>query len=179
LLFLGGFRRFVKGYVMIEALGELRRRGHSGSDLSLVVTGRVSEEALGLARRLGVEDMLDVRAHVPFREVGAFMGAADLLVALNTTSRQRIPAKIFDYATSPRPLLVVNNSPELEDILSALGGAHVHGLDDVAGIADTVEAEMRLGRQRSLDRSEAGLDSATASRKLARILDEVTGRGRS
>ncbi len=174
LLFLGGFRRFVKGHVMIEVLAELRRRGHPERDLALMVTGRLSDDAKHLARRLGVEGMLEDHPFVPYREVGTFMKTADLLVALSTTGSQRFPAKVFDYATSSRPLLVVTDSPELEEMLGELGGAYVHGMNDVVGIADTVEEEMRLGRRRSLDRSKVGLDSATASEKLARILDEVT-----
>lgn len=174
LLFPGSFRRFVKGHVMIEALGELRRRGHTERDLALMVTGELTEDARQLARRLGVEDMLEDHPFVPYREVGTFMKAADLLVSLSTISHQRIPAKVYDYAMISRPILAVCEEPELKEMLGELGGAYVHGLNDAVGIADSVEAEMRRGRRRIIDRSQVGLDSVTASGKLARILDKVT-----
>jgi glycosyltransferase involved in cell wall biosynthesis len=174
LLFLGNFRRFVGGEVLVELLAELCRRGLGGDDLCLCVTGRVPHDARQLARSAGVEAMLDEHPFVPYREVGTFMETADVLVALCHDTRQRIPAKIYDYATTDRPMLIVCDNPELDRMLDGVEGARIHRRIDVRRMADTIVAEMALGRRRSVDRSTSGLDSATASAKLARILDEVT-----
>jgi hypothetical protein len=176
LLFMGNFRRFVEGTVLLDVLAELKRRGFSSRNLVLKVSGNLPGEALDEARRLGVEDLLESHPFVPYYEVGSFMAAADLLVSLSNASRQRIPAKLYDYATNSRPLLAIGDNLEVETMLDAVDGVTFHGLHETASIADSVAAEMGRGRHRTIDRSQTELDSTTATGKLASILDEVTGR---
>jgi hypothetical protein len=171
LLFLGHFRRFVEGDVLLRALAILRARGVSSDRVQLVVTGDCPEATRDVARSLGVEDMLVRHPFVPYHETGAIMDSADLLVLLNNRTRQRVPAKLYDYATSQRPILAVADSPELERIVSGVPGAHFRGLDDAEGVADVVERELALGRQRVVARGDVGLSSREASAKLAAILD--------
>jgi hypothetical protein len=94
-------------------------------------------------------------------------------VALNNRTVQRVPAKVYDYLVSPRPMLVVADNPELGEMLAPLPHAELRSLDDIAGIADSMAASFALGIGFSVDRSEAGYDSATASAKLAGILSGV------
>jgi glycosyltransferase involved in cell wall biosynthesis len=177
-LFLGNFRRYVEGDQLIEALALLRERGIDDSKLRLVVTGRVPGEAREFAARLGVERMLVDGSFVPYRSIGSYMETADLLVALSNRTVQRVPAKIYDYALASRPILSIADNPELAEMMAVLGGAQSRGLDDVPGIADAIEAEFRAGPGRSIDRSASGLDSRTASGKLAAILDAAAVSGR-
>lgn len=174
LLFLGHFRRFVEGDVLLRALAVLRARGVPPERVQLVVTGDCPEATVEVARSLGVADMLVRHPFVPYHETGAIMDAADLLVLLNNRTRQRVPAKLYDYATSARPILAVADSPELERIVSGVPGAHFRGLDDAEGVADVVERELALGRQRVVARGDVGLSSREASEKLAAILDAAS-----
>jgi glycosyltransferase involved in cell wall biosynthesis len=172
-LFLGNFRRYVEGDELLEALALLKARGIDETKFHLVVTGRVPAEARAYADKLGVAAMLTEGAFVPYRQVGSFMETADLLVALNNRTVQRVPAKVYDYLVSPRPMLVVADNPELGEMLAPLPHAELRSLDDIAGIADSMAASFALGTGFTVDRSEAGYDSATASAKLAAILSSV------
>jgi hypothetical protein len=173
LLFLGHFRRFVEGTSLLEALVELRRRGHTSSDVHMVVTGDCPASTWARARELGVEDMLTLHPYVPYTEVGAIMAAADLMVVLGHETRQRIPAKLYDYVVSGRPVLAVSENPEINRLLSELEGGSTVPFDAIGEMADRIEAAMEAGRRVTVPRAELGLTSREASRKLARLLDEV------
>lgn len=172
-LFMGNFRRFVEGAQLVEALALLPDRGIDLDDIELVVTGKVPDEIHQLAERLGVSGSLRSAAFVPYREVGTYLETADLLVSLSHPSAQRIPAKMYDYAMTDRPVLVVADNPELARIAAQLGGATVVGRTDVDGIAAAYASAYAGGRRQTVDRRDAGLDSRTASRALAAILDDV------
>ncbi len=175
-LFLGRFRRFVEGIVLIEALAELRRRGVAQSEIQLVVTGSCPDSTWRRAEALGVESMLKLAPFVPYREIGSVMDAADLLLILSNNTTQRMPAKFYDYALGKRPILAVAHNPELGELLKRCGGGDLVGLEDVQGIADVLEAQLALGRQRDVKRIDIGLSSRDASQKLASILEKVTAR---
>ena len=174
ILFMGNFRRFLEGESLLEALGRVVAELAGEISLQLEVTGRVSEHTLELAERFGVRDALVAAPFVPYREVGSYLQTADLLVSLMNESKLRLPAKIFDYATTDRPILSVGGHPELERIVHGLGGISV-GLNDVDGIANALRNAIRAGRNRRVERAGHGLDSKTATAKLAAVLEAATG----
>lgn len=174
-LFMGGFRRFVDGYHLLEAFAELKRRGHSGASVQLAVSGPCPWATHERARSLGIEHMLLDHPFVPYTEVGPLMAAADLLVSLSNDTQQRIPGKIFDYLCSERPILVSADTRELIELVRDRPGIRVCGRTDVVAMADAIEAELRAGRQRRIARSNAGHDAQSKARTLAAILDRVVG----
>ncbi|MFV8751209.1 hypothetical protein ACNOYE_11755 [Nannocystaceae bacterium ST9] len=177
ILFMGNFRRFVEGTTLVDALARVRAAGlagHGSDRVQLVVTGSIPAELRARAEAAGVADMLVAHRFVPYLEVASLMGRADLLLSFSHPTAQRIPAKIFDYLLSDRPLLVIADNPELARLVERAGGASVHGLQQVDAIAATIVAELARGRGRRVERAEVGVDSVTASRELAGILDRVT-----
>lgn len=177
LLFLGHFRRFVEGDILLDVLARLRARGLGPRDLHLVVTGSCPPATLQAARERGVADMLTLHPFVPYNATGPVMDAADLLVALSNRSTQRIPAKLYDYATSRRPMLIICDNPEVDLLLHDLEGGRSYPLDATDAIADAVAHAVAQGRHRVVARQPIGLDSRTASARLAAVLDGVTPPG--
>ena len=175
MLFLGNFGRFIKAETLLGALAELRRRGHAQDALQLVVTGRFGESDWRMARGLGVESMVHLHAHLPYRQIGAMMNAADLLVLLvQPAVRQRLASKFFDYLASERPILAVADNPEQGELLQETGAGVMLSPGRIDAIADHIEEQMALGRQRVVPRLAAGHTSEAASAKLAAILDQVS-----
>lgn len=176
ILFMGNFRRFVEGATLVDALARVRAAGHGPDAIQLVVTGAIPAELRERAEAAGVADMLVAHRFVPYLEVASLMQRADLLLSFSHPTAQRIPAKIFDYLIGERPLLVIADNPELRELVERAGGASVQGLAEVEGIAAAILAELARGRGRRVERAEVGIDSRTASRELAAILDRVTSR---
>lgn len=174
ILFMGNFRRFVEGATLVDALARVRARGLGPDQLQLVVTGSIPAELHERAAAAGVADLLVAHRFVPYLEVGALMRQADLLLSFSHPTAQRIPAKIFDYLIGERPLLVIADNPELRELVERAGGASVHGLGEVDAIADAIAAEHARGRRRVVERADVGIDSRSASRELASLLDRVT-----
>lgn len=174
MLFLGNFRRFLHGNALLDGLAALRAAGHTADDVRFAVTGRVTDETRIHARSIGVEDMLEERPFVPYTRIGPAMDAADLLVA-NIPSRMRIPAKLYDYAMSRRPILALGDDghDELRGIVERLPGARFARSDDAHAVAEAMGAAIDEGRCVNVDRSGAGLDSATATAKLAAVLRDA------
>ena len=172
ILFMGNFRRFLEGEALLEALGRVVREMGTTTEIRLEVPGRVSERTLELAREFGVEEALVAAPFVPYLEVGSYLKTADLLVSLMNESQLRLPAKIFDYATTDRPILSIGGHAELKLIVDALGGVSV-GQHDVDAIAAALRAAIDEGPSRNVDRQGHGLDSKTASARLAELLDSA------
>jgi glycosyltransferase involved in cell wall biosynthesis len=175
-LFMGNFRRFLTGEPLIRALARVETM--TQADFQLVVTGRVPDEVRRLAQDLGVTHRLVSRGFVPHPRTGPLMAAADLLVAVGHRSPQRIPAKIYEYAQTDRPILAIGDNPELAELLRSLGGARMVDLDDVEGIAAALTAAIAAGRGRRVARAP-GFDSRSAAERLAQLLDRVTAPGPS
>ncbi len=174
LLFLGNFGRFIKADTLLGTLAELRSRGHGPNAVQLVVTGRFGESDWRMARGRGVETMIHLHPHVPYREVGGIMNAADLLVLLVQPGvRQRLASKFFDYLASERPILAIADNPEQSELLAETGAGVMLGHGRMDAIADYIEGQMALGRQQSVARISAGDTSESASAKLAGILNLV------
>ncbi len=171
LLFLGGFRRFVEGDVLVRILAELVQRGIDKEALQLVVTGTILDSTRAMAQDLGVSSMLIKHTPVPYDQIGPVMNAADVLVALNNRTVQRIPAKIYDYATTQRPMLVMADNPELKQMMERHAGVML-GLDQVDAAADQIQAWMAKGRRLDVQRDAEDLSSQVASSRLAAILNE-------
>ena len=172
LLFLGNFRRDVGGDGLLRMVAELARRDR---EVQLVVTGRIGDAERRRAAELGISGALRQGRPVPYRRVGAAMAGAGVLVAIGHHGHQRIPAKIYDYLTSDRPMLVMSDNEELVRLLDDMPGAWVVGLDDSVGAADRVGRIIDAGVDTRYQRSIAGLDAPSAAGALARILDDVTG----
>nr|WP_172302351.1 glycosyltransferase [Pseudenhygromyxa sp. WMMC2535] len=175
-LFMGNFRRFVEGAAVIQALARVRAAGVGPDQLGLVITGTLPAELREQARAAGVEGMLHDHPFVPVLELGALMDRADLLLSFSHPTAQRIPAKIYDYLVSDRPLLVIADNPELRELVAAAGGGEVHALDAPEAVADAILAAHAAGRGRRIERRLVeGTDSPGAARQLAEILERAAG----
>jgi hypothetical protein len=88
-----------------------------------------------------------------------------------------VPAKIYDYLLSGRPILVMADNPELAGMARRYGGIHMTGIDAAGEAADRIEEEVKAGRRRHITREDTGITSEAAAGLLARVLDEASGRG--
>lgn len=172
MLHLGTLRRFVTGESLVRALAGIE--GEAGFDYQVVFTSELPGPVRRLAAQLGVLGRLREVPAFSSTETGRVIDAADLLLAIASSSSQRIPAKFYEYALSDRPIMALGRSAELGELLGQIGGADYVGLDDVPGISKRLEAALRSGRGRAVERRQIGLDSRTASERLAGILDRVT-----
>jgi hypothetical protein len=171
LLFLGNFRRFLDGSPLLRLLAALRERGHP--DVQLVVTGEIGEQTWAKARQLGVADMVRPHPFVPYSEIGAIMAQADLLVILSNDTRGRIPAKLYDYVQTDRPMVTIAENKELAGLVIRHGGA-MFGFEDGERAADHVAQLVQAERQTVQRPHAAELGSREAARKLGAILDHLT-----
>lgn len=172
LLFLGGFRRFTDGKALLEVLAALRDLG--ANDIQMAVTGKIPAETWARADELGVRDMLTKEPFVPYTEISPIMNAADVLLAFVPDTRQRFPAKVFDYATTSKPILTVSDNPELEQLLEGLGQSAMFRSNQPIDTARWILAQRKQGPGGE-ERNNTSLSSQTASAALAKILNEISG----
>lgn len=172
LLFLGNFRRFLDGSVLLEVLAQLRQRGVA-EQVQLVVTGDVGADTWERAKGLGVDAMLAKHPFVPYPQVGPVMDAADVLMILSNATRGRIPAKLYDYVQTDRPIVCVAENEELRGLVERHGGA-MFGFDAAPAIADHIHALLQAGRTRVHRPFAEELGSRRASEAMASLLDDAT-----
>ncbi len=177
LLFLGGFSRFVRPEPLLELLVALKARGHGAESVRLALTERLDEESERRAAVLGVAEMIETVGKLPYRDVGKLIDAADVLTLIAPT-RQRIQAKFYDYVTGERPILAIGAAhDELDGILARTTSGRRFAPNAIAAMADWVSAHLAGGRHPVMARDAEGLaevTSATAARRLAALLDEMT-----
>ena len=172
LLFLGNFGRFIKAEVLLQVLAGARAKGIGAGKLQLLVTGNFSESSWRLAHGLGVQDMVRLHPHVPYRQIGAVMSASDALVLMiQPRGTQRFAAKLFDYLASERPILAISDNPEVARVLARAEAGVALGHGEIDAIVDWVVDQVRAGRRPRREKLVDEFSSQTATAKLASILD--------
>ena len=171
-LFFGNFRRFVDGHNVIDALRILKQRyGLSAQQFQLLVTGSLPHRSKKYAQKMGVLEYLADASYVPYTAAAPYLDSADLLLAFSNSSRQRVPAKVYDYLTTQRPIHVVADNPEIPAMLEGVAGVSFSSLTDVEGLADAMWQAYRRGPGVSVSRDARAFFSEAASAKLAGLLE--------
>lgn len=158
------------------AAGTLRFRFRGAGDDSIVTRA---------AKAQGMEDAVEILPRVPYSAALSEMMAADgLLILQGADCNRQIPAKVYEYMRSGRPILgITDPAGDTGRTLSAAGYRCVAALDDESAIAGAVAqftAEIRDGHP-AIARPEVVAAASREARagELARLLDRVTAKGRA
>jgi glycosyltransferase involved in cell wall biosynthesis len=88
------------------------------------------------ARAHGLEDVVDLAPPLPYRQALAEMLAADLLLLFQGTKFNRqVPAKIYEYVRTGRPILaLLDHAGQTAQVLRAYPGHLMGNIDDPADV---------------------------------------------
>ena len=97
---------------------------------------------LGIAERLGVSPFVECLPPIPYREaLGEMMRADGLLVMQAANCNEQIPAKVYEYLRSQRPLLgLTDPKGDTADLMTRAGVRHIAPLDAPDEISRTLVA---------------------------------------
>lgn len=97
---------------------------------------------LGIAERLGVLPFVECLPPIPYREaLGEMMRADGLLVMQAANCNEQIPAKVYEYLRSQRPLIgLTDPMGDTADLMTRAGVRHIAPLDAPDQIATTLMA---------------------------------------
>jgi glycosyltransferase involved in cell wall biosynthesis len=165
----------------LDAIATLKKNALADASRLRVVLrapGEV-EQVAALARKYGVDDIVEVLPPVPYREALQEMMAADgLLVFQGTPFNTQIPAKIYEYFRARKPILgLVDPAGETARVLRAAGFSSVAAMDRSEAIAPALAQFID-----QIDRGEAWVASdelvAASSRthrasQLATVLQQA------
>jgi glycosyltransferase involved in cell wall biosynthesis len=164
----------------LAALAQLKAAGTV--DASLRVVLRAPGDIAGTiakVKRHGVEDIVEVLPPVPYRDALHEMLSADgLLIFQGTPYNNQIPAKIYEYFRTRKPILgLVDALGETAGVLRGAGFADMAPIDDSAALAPAIASFVAAIRSGTAHRASEEL-VARSSRKhkavqLAQLFDEA------
>lgn len=152
----------------VEAVAELRRRGHDAR-LTWIGDGPSRAEVASLAERLGVDDVVDLAGTLPPDAVLKALAASDLF--LLPTSVETFGVSIAEALLSGRPVVVGANGGQ-RDFVREPDGILVAERTGSA-YADAVERSLELARDRSAHEIAARLRSRFGPEARAGAYDAV------
>jgi len=166
---------------LMRALGELKRAGRIDADRLRVRFRAAVHDGLlqGLARQNGVEDIVEVRPPIAYRDALVEMLRAEGLLVLQAANcNEQIPAKLYEYFRAQRPLLVLADpGGDTARVAVDAGVGKTARLDDAGEIAALVGAFIgEPGLRNSLLPTEAAVKAASRegrARSLADLFDEA------
>ena len=132
---------------LFTALGSFRRN-HPALAQRLRLRFRASSyDSLlrDLAQRNGVEQSIECLPALPYREALAEMMRAEVLLVLQASNcNDQIPAKIYEYLRSGRPVVgLTDPRGDTAHVLNSLGSKYTAPLDQAAPIHDLLVTLMR------------------------------------
>lgn len=152
--------------------------------LRIVLVGQLHPSDEGLAKKLGIENMVDAVGQVPHAEAARYMGMADVLYLPFWFSRRcgkviRSPSKLFEYMGAGKPILAVMGPGDPQEILHRSGAGIWCSEPTENGLAKEI---LRLCEQPStggvgISPSQAYTERFRWDRlvgEMAQVLDEVT-----
>jgi hypothetical protein len=110
-----------------------------------------------VARRHGVESVVEVHDHVPHAQAFEMIQKSHLALLLAPNLPYQVPAKVYDYLGAGTRILAVAEEGGTADLLKETGSGSAFRADNVDGIAAFILEELGHGvrsahRPASLDR---------------------------
>lgn len=163
----------------VEAFGVLKRKGAIDATSFCMRFRASGEDQLlrDLARRFDVEDLIELVPPVPYRDALQEMMGVDGLVVLQASNcNAQIPAKLYEYLRTGRPILgFADPAGDTAQTLFRAGVNAVARLDSAAESARLIEQFIRVpaSRKETMPSPEAvGAASRRArAQELAALLD--------
>lgn len=137
-----------------------------------------------LARRHGVEDMIELLPPIPYRAALEEMLRADALLVLQASNcNEQIPAKLYEYLRTQRPILALTDPRgDTAGVMRDAGMDSIAPLDRADAIADRLLrflSDLRAGAAERPDAACVARSSRTErTRALADLLDRSRDAGR-
>jgi hypothetical protein len=152
---------------LFAALGSLKAKGLiSSRRLQMRFRASSQDDLLkALAESNGVGDLLQLAPSMPYRSALAEMLKADVLLVLQSAGcNEQIPAKLYEYLRSDRP--IVGLTDPLGDTAATMRSA---GLQTIAPLNDSAAIEALLGDMlHSIEAGTASRPDPVAARRNAR-----------
>jgi glycosyltransferase involved in cell wall biosynthesis len=135
----------------------LARRPDLSQDIRVEFYGTAPEHVLPLAEQAGVGSQIAVFPGVPFRQSVALQHAADILLLMqwnDPREQGNVPAKLFEYMATGRPILGIGIEDGVPARLIAARGAGLYANDPdriAARLAEWVREKRETGRVAPVD----------------------------
>lgn len=163
----------------------LRQLGRQASKVRVAFYGRYLEVIREIARRMGVEHLVEVNESVPYEDALRIQSEADILLLLlwnDPKGRGRYDGKLFEYIGARRPILAIGPTDNVAAELITERKAGVI-LDDPDRIANQlhhwVQQKEKSGAIPGLPKNVGvGLSREDQTKKLDSFLREVVAKAR-
>jgi glycosyltransferase involved in cell wall biosynthesis len=131
--------------------------------------------------RMGLRSVVEVLPRVPYAQSLQELANADLLLLLQASpdTASLVPAKLYEYLRSQRPVLALVHAGATSEVLGLTGGGWAVAPEDEQGLARTLAEAFAKWRDRSLPRFAADLavlrrfDRKALAGELAKLFDRL------
>ena len=182
ILFLGTFRELSTAELIIEVLSKIKEKNPEVlSKVFIHSYGPLKGRDAVLAKVKGVLDRFIEREKVPNTEIQSEFDGADLLLLSTQPERDDIvPAKLFDYLISGKPVLSLVQNQEVGDILNKTGTGKQYQRRELDKAADHIIKSVLEGPHSFSPNKEAiqQYDAYHRAMELSEILNSVAAHGR-
>ncbi len=155
-----------------NALRILRERSRQ---IKFVHVGLKEEVVLNLAKKIGVDDLVDFVGPCPYLETLKYTKGANALLLIAGGQRTEQTTKIFDYLASEKPILALaKRDGEIARILKEVPNAMIIDDDNPQTIAQAIDdvysGKSLVGKTTDIKRKYTRRELA---KQLAKLLDET------
>lgn len=152
------------------------------ADFELNLYGLVGFAVMEDAKRIGVEEMIQLRGNVSRTEALARTASSNVLLLLLNKQDNilgRIPGKLFEYLAARRPILVLGPpESDVANIVREVERGESRDYDDKAGIKTIVrhyyQQYLTKKLAQPLDKDIRHYSSPVLTQQVAQLLDEIT-----
>jgi len=132
------------------------------------------EEVAALASQFGLADVVDIAPPIPYREAIAEMMGADLLLVFQGSHfNSQIPAKIYEYLRTGRPVMgLLDPSGDTASQLSKFDAVEFADIADSANIAERMQ--QWLENRQNATYQDACLNNMTIVKRYSRAFHTQT-----
>lgn len=182
ILFLGSFRRLSPVGPIIDILRTLSNSAPTVLPKTVIHSfGGIDSDEIKKIAEFGFADQFRMHEPVLPEQLDGIISKADLLLVSTAPERNTIiPAKLWDYLASEKPILAVVNNPEIAEILKKTGGGVVFRPDQLKEIIAFLKKMWNMKKKGlptpvpEINRTERkAFGSEIMTIQLEEILDEV------
>ncbi|HSL21148.1 MAG TPA: glycosyltransferase family 4 protein [Vicinamibacterales bacterium] len=168
---------------LFRAVGELiGNRAIRESDIRIKLVGRCQEvdgvDTRTIARRYGLDAVVEVIEPVPYSEAIAIMRRSHLLLVIAPDGHQLVVgAKLFDYLGSGSSILGLASEGATADLIRETRSGRCFSPADVAGLRDYIHELIRDNAYRDVRNDPSRFEHYTVRHLTRRLVSEFSAAG--